>query len=133
MMKYFGFIKEHDDFKHALEFSEMLDSNQISVDEEIINYLMKGKLCVPFMGIIDDLNDEEDDDFIATRGILTDGIWCWPEYIVAYIKKYPSIMLNEEFLNHIKNAESEIVVSEEKILQLEKEFLENSGFVLIDK
>ena len=53
----------------------------------------------------------------------TDGIWLWPQYIIEYIKKYPNIKLDEDFVKHVlRNKEKKIDLSEEECSKIEKEY-----------
>ncbi|WP_430410996.1 hypothetical protein [Kordia sp.] len=137
-MKYFGFIKEHENQRYAKSISELISSNtqENAHRKDVINYLKKGKLCVPLMGFVEDANDPyydtddyNDDDFIGYLSIYTDGKWFWPQYIIAYIEKYPTINIDTKFLNHVlTNISKDIKLSEEEILKLENTFIKKAGF-----
>ena len=105
-MKYFGFIKEHDQGNYAKNISELILSDQQENTHRnmVLEYLKKGELCVALMGFVENANspyfdtdtyDDDDDDFIGYLSIYTDGKWFWPEYIIAYIEKYPNIIIND--------------------------------------
>ena len=138
-MKYFGFIKEHDDEKYADSIKRMImeENTENTYREDVLKYLKKGKLCVPFMGCVEDANnpkfntdDYDDDDFIAYRAVLTDGEWLWPEYIVSYLEKYPTIKINQDFINHVlKNKDKEITLSQEEIMKIENDYYKFIGFI----
>lgn len=131
-MKYFGFIKEHGDYKYATSIEELiLDGNiENSYRLDVLEYLKKGQLCVAWMGFVEDatnpkFNDEDydDNDVMGFTAINTDGKWYWPQYIVNYLEKYPNIKIDAEFINHVlKNRDKEINLSNDEILKLEKEY-----------
>lgn len=82
-------------------------------------------LCVPFMGIAQD----EDDNDIGYIAVDTDGEWLWPEYFVNYLEKYPNFKVEDNFVQYVlQHKDREIVVSEEEISKLEKEFCRIAGF-----
>jgi hypothetical protein len=137
-MKYFGFIKEHENEDYAISIKDLIADKNIENPHktEVLEYLKKGKLCVPFMGCVENANDPnfstdeyDDDDFIAYMAINTDGKWYWPEYIVTYLEKYPTMKIDDEFVDYIiKNKNKEIKLSEEEISKLEKGYLKKAGF-----
>lgn len=131
-MKYFGFVKEHDDHTASKSIHDLIiDGNSINDKRnETLEYLQKGILAVPQMGCVEDAKDPlfgtdnyDDDNFIAYYACYTDGIWLWPQYIIEYIKKYPHIKLDSDFVKHvIKNNNKKINVSEEECSKIEKEY-----------
>ncbi len=132
-MKYFGFIKEHDNEDYSISIKDLINENNTENPYrlEVLEYLKKGELCVAWMGCVENANDSNfqtdeyvDDDFIAFVAIDTDGKWYWPEYIITYLEKYPTIKIDGEFVNYVlKNIDKEIKLSEEEISKLEKEYL----------
>lgn len=73
-MKYFGFIKEHDDYKYSVKIKDLIKekNTQSPYREEVIEYLEKGNLCVAWMGGVEDamsprFNEEnyEDNNFMG--------------------------------------------------------------------
>lgn len=136
-MKYFGFIKEHDNYDYAKPIADFKSDTENPHRQEVIDYLKKGKLCVPFMGCVEnvfdpnfDTEDYEDDTFTAYMAIDTDGTWYWPRYIVAYLELYPKLKIADDFLKHaLKNKDAEITISDEEILKLEKNYYEKAGFM----
>jgi hypothetical protein len=135
-MKYFGFIKEHDNYEYSINIQDLIKEKNTENPhrKEVIEYLEKGKLCVAWMGCVEDamnprFNDEdyEDNDFMGYAAVDTDGEWYWPEYVVNYLKKYPTINIDENFVNYvIKNKNNEIQLSEEEVSSLEKKYLEKA-------
>jgi hypothetical protein len=131
-MKYFGFVKEHDDHTASKSIHDLIiDGNSINDKRnETLEYLQKGILAVPQMGCVEDAKDPlfgtdnyDDDNFIAYYACYTDGIWLWPQYIIEYIKKYPNIKIDSDFVKHIiKNKDKKISVSEEECSKIEKEY-----------
>jgi hypothetical protein len=130
-MKYFGFIKEHhnvDEFKKSIKELIKENTKPHKNKDMVLEYLKRGYPCVPLMGCVEDANDlrnenEEfvDETFIAYLGILTDGKWYWPEYVITYIEKYPHFMLDEEFVKHVKINNGKIPkIKNEKLKALEK-------------
>lgn len=137
-MKYFGFINEHENKNYAKSIKDLIneDNKENLHREEVLKYLKRGVMCVPFMGCVENAFDPnfntdeyDDDEFIAYSAIDTDGEWFWPQYIVNYIEKYPSIKIDPNFLKYIlKNKDREIKLSEAEIYQLENEYLKKAGF-----
>ena len=137
-MKYFGFIKEHDNDKYAVSIKDLIvDGNKENPHrKEVIEYLKKGELCVPFMGCVENANDPnfntdnyDDDYFIAYISISTDGKWYWPDYIITYLEKYPTMRIDKDFINYVlRNKDNEIKLSEEDVLKLEKLYIDKAGF-----
>lgn len=125
-MKFIGFVTEHGDDPFAKKLDFYLSEKKFTPQRDIIiAYLKNGKLCVPFMGIAQD-EDENDIGYIA---VDTDGEWLWPEYLINYLEKYPNFKIEEEFVEHVlKNKDKEIKVTEEEISKLEKEFYKIAGF-----
>lgn len=137
-MKYFGFIKEHHDDAFATSIKELLienngKNNNLNI---VIEYLKRGHLCVPLMGAVDNAaiptfynDDAEDTEFMGYMAVYTDGEWFWPDYIINYLEKYPTIIIDTDFINHvISNKDRKINIAEKELVKLEKEFLKESGF-----
>lgn len=134
-MKYFGFVKEHDEYSISKSIHELvLDGNSVNVHkDEVLKYLQKGVMAVDLMGGCENAKNPlfgtdnyNDDSFIAYFACYTDGIWLWPQYIIEYIKKYPHIKLDIDFVNHvIKNKNNEVKVSEQECSKIEKEYYKN--------
>lgn len=134
-MKYFGFIKEHDDYPISKSIHELIvDKSPINNHkDEVLEYLQKGTMSVFQMGCVEDAKDPLygnddyfDDSFIAYYACYTDGVWLWPQYIIEYIKKYPHIKLDSEFVNYvINNKNKKIEVSEEECSKIEKDYYKN--------
>ena len=136
-MKYFGFIREHGDYKYATSIKDLIvDGNsEDSNRKEILEYLKKGVLCVAWMGFVEDAtnprfkdDDYDDNDVMGYTAVNTDGKWFWPEYIVNYLEKYPTIRIDRDFKNYVlKNKDKDIKLSKDEISKLEKEYLDSSG------
>ncbi len=136
-MKYFGFIKEHDDSEFATSIKDLIiEGNEENSNRlEVLDFLRRGELCVAWMGCVENANDPnfrkdnyDDDDFIAYSAIDTDGKWYWPEYIITYLEKYPTMKIDDKFVDYvIKNKKKEIKLSQDEISKLEKEYLKKTG------
>jgi hypothetical protein len=137
-MKHVGFIKQHEG---SLTFSKDIgyytENTKPHRDrDKIIDYLKKGNLCVPLMGCVENVmdplfntDDYDDPSFIAYIAVVTDGEYFWPEYFVTYLEMYPNFKIDERFAKHaVANIENPPVLSEEKIIELEKEYLLKAGF-----
>ncbi|UHO38124.1 hypothetical protein H5J24_21560 [Chryseobacterium capnotolerans] len=132
-MKYFGFIREHDDYPISEGIHELISSTT-SVDnnkDKVLAYLQRGIMAVPLMGCVENAKDPlfgtdnyNDESFIAYNMIYTDGIWLWPQYIIEYIKKYPHIKLDSEFVQHVLSNKKAIHLTEEDSLKIEKNFFQ---------
>jgi hypothetical protein len=131
-MKYFGFVKEHENNSPSVSIKELVkESSSPQIEKEmILSYLKKGNQCVPLMGCVEDANDPRneddefvDDSFIAYRGVLTDGEWFWPEYVINYIEKYPTFIIDQEFVKHVKKNEGRMPkLTKNELESLEKQF-----------
>jgi hypothetical protein len=126
-MKFVGFIKEFG----TESFAKDLEEYYLNIDventyrQDIIQYIENGVMCVPFMGLVEDADEE----LMGHLAVATDGEWFWPEYFVNYLKKYPNFKVEEEFVQHVlNNRGKKIEISEEQNLRLEKEFYKIAGF-----
>ena len=134
-MKYFGFVKEHDDYPISKSIHDLIvDGNSINNNkDDVLKYLQKGVMAVNLMGCCENAKDPlfgtdnyDDDSFIAYYACYTDGKWLWPQYIIEYMKKYPHIKIDPDFINHvISNKNNEIKISEEECSKIEKKYYEN--------
>lgn len=126
-MKYIGFISGICDYSFSKNLKKYyLSKNDSSPNRDlVIAYLRKGALCVALMGIAED----EDENRMGTISVLTDGEWFWPDYFANYLEKYATIKIDPEFESHVlKNQGKRLVLSEEKVIELEKEFLSHAKF-----
>ncbi|REC48840.1 hypothetical protein [Chryseobacterium pennipullorum] len=132
-MKYFGFIKEHDDYSISKSIQELVSNNSTidSNKDRVLDYLQKGIMVIPLMGFVENAKDPlfgtdnyDDESFVAYNAIYTDGVWLWPQYILEYIKKYPNIKLDPEFVKHAVNNKKNIHITEEESLKIEKNFFQ---------
>lgn len=125
-MKIVAFIKEIDNNKGALPLKSFLkNETEMENREEVLAYLNKGKLCVPFMGIAEDADNE----LMGKIAVYTDGVWYWPEYFNAFLKKYKNFSIDPKFIEHVLNNQyANIELSEKEILELEKAFLDYNDF-----
>ncbi|MBL7725403.1 MAG: hypothetical protein JNK27_14745 [Chitinophagaceae bacterium] len=126
-MKYTGFIAEIDEypFSRPLKQYYLSETSVSSYRELVIAYLKSGVLCVPFMGIAED----EDETRMGAISVLTDGEWFWPAYFTNYLEKYSGLRIDPEFEDHVlKNQGKKLVLSEQKITELEKQFLSHAKF-----
>lgn len=136
-MKYFGFIKENDEYKYAVSIKDLINEKNTEHPhrKEVLEYLKKGILCVAWMGCVENANDPnfntdnyDDDEFIGCAAVDTDGEWFWPEYIVAYLEKYPTMSIDKNFVSYVlKNKKKEIKLSEEEVSELEKLYLSKAN------
>lgn len=118
-MKYVGFIKEHDDYGCAMPLAYYTsESRFLFPKEQTIDYLKEGILCLAVMEIVSDLDGVR----MGSSSVLTDGKWCWPDYLKGYISKYPTFSLPEEFIKDSLQS-GKISLSDEELLEIEKEFL----------
>lgn len=132
-MKYFGFIKEHDDYPISESIHDLI-SDYTHIDgnkDKVLEYLQKGIMGIPLMGCVENAKDPlfetdhyNDKNFVAYYTIYTDGIWLWPQYIIEYIKKYPNIKLNPEFVKQALSNKKTIHITEEEALKIEKNFFQ---------
>ncbi|HRP89538.1 MAG TPA: hypothetical protein PKX92_05820 [Edaphocola sp.] len=132
-MRLFGFIKENDSVEGSISIKDLIQEGGIESPyrKEVIDYLEKGKLCVPWMGCIEDANDPlfdtddyENDDFVAYYAIYTDGHWIWPQYIIEYLKKYPTMKIDTKFIQYVIGRRGkEIEIPDEDVLSMEKKYM----------
>jgi hypothetical protein len=131
-MKYFGFIKEHDNYDFATSIKDLIVDGNIENPHraEVLKYLKNGKLCADHMGFVEDAmnprfkdDDYDDNDIMGYIAVDTDGKWYWPEYIVNYLEKYPTIKINDDFVDYvIRNKDKTIKLSEDEISKLANEY-----------
>ncbi len=97
-----GFIKEYDPIAEAVALDELIN-NPLDIGndiEKIITYLSGGELICGLMGYFIDFKTNEP---IAPMGYYTDGIWVWPSYITYYLRKYPYMSIDLDFISHVKS------------------------------
>ncbi|MGU3374355.1 hypothetical protein [Chryseobacterium sp. M5A1_1a] len=132
-MKYFGFISEHDDYPISKSIHKLIvDGNYTNPHRvNVLKYLQKGIMAIPLMGCIENAKDPlfgtdnyDDENFVAYNAIYTDGVWLWPQYIIEYIKKYPNVKLDPEFVKHVISNKKNIHITEEESLKIEKNFFQ---------
>lgn len=101
-MKLVGFVKEYNNLPEGKSLSEFLNSKSMEATdtEKILNYLNQGVLLLAWMGYFVDIETKE---LIAPDSYFTDGIWVWPSYFPYYIKKYPTVEFDKEFVKYIKD------------------------------
>ena len=99
-MKLIGFIKEYDNLKESIELDTFLNSrSKKAIDiEKAIQYLEKGALVFGWMGYVDDIKTKQP---IAPDAYYTDGVWVWPSYFPYYLKQFPAVYINEDFVDHL--------------------------------
>jgi hypothetical protein len=99
-MKLLGFIKEYDNLKESIDLDEFLNSvSQKAIDfEKAIQYLEKGALVLGWMGYVTDVKTKQ---LIAPDAYYTDGVWVWPTYFPYYLKQFPSVYINEDFVEYL--------------------------------
>jgi hypothetical protein len=115
-MKLTGFITEHNNIREAINLSELIDNSfQPNVNtDKIIKYLNNGVLLLAWMGYF---FDEKSKRTIAPDSYFTDGIWVWPSYFSYYLEKYPSMKIDQEFLNYLEDRRFDFSTSEEFEIQ----------------
>ncbi|MDR0194862.1 MAG: hypothetical protein LBI73_07035 [Myroides sp.] len=100
-MNVVGFLTIHDrGYQGSSDLNDLINEVQNKNEniERVISYLDSG---YDFTGVPLMLYDDDD---IPMFGLsyLTDGKWIWPNYYSYYLKKYPFIKLNKEFVNYIE-------------------------------
>ncbi|HEY1201462.1 MAG TPA: hypothetical protein VGE79_10795, partial [Niastella sp.] len=83
-----------------IELDTFLNSrSQKAIDiEKAIQYLDKGVLFFGWMGFVTDVKTKQ---LIAPDGYYTDGVWIWPSYFPYYLKQFPAVYINEDFVEHL--------------------------------
>lgn len=101
-LKRVGFFKElrHGD-PFGMSIKESIRSNSIENEDKIIAYLDRGITFCVTPGLVSDVLDETR-GIIRNLEILTDGIWVWPSDLSYYVKFY-HVILDVEFIDHMKN------------------------------
>ena len=97
-----GFIKEYNPIAEAVALDELIN-NPLEIDndiEKIITYLSGGELVLSLMTYFRDFKTNQ---LIAPMGYYTDGIWVWPSYITYYLRKYPYMSIDLDFISHVKS------------------------------
>lgn len=103
-MKLIGFIKEYNNLDEGIALDTLLDSKATAINdtEKVLDYLNQGILLLGWMGYFIDVRTKE---LIAPDSYFTDGVWVWPSYFPYYLKKYPSMQVDKEFITYL-NAKS---------------------------
>ena len=123
-MKFLGFIKEIDGYVFAKPLETFIKSQKNKNAASLITHLQNGELCVDLTGIAQDKDDER----MGTLSVFTDGEWYWPDYLSYYLKKYPTLQLEEEFVKYVLETKEKKVLEPTELLNLEKEFLREADF-----
>ncbi len=123
-MKTVGYIKQFNEEDFSKEIEEYLKEDINKDREMLIEYMQKGVLCVPLMGCVEDPLDEVyDEEFIAYMASYTDGVYLWPQYVIEFMKKYPTFHLDQEFVDYVKeNKDKTINPSKELVEKIENEY-----------
>lgn len=108
-MKLTGFIKEHNEFKEAKAFEELLgEASSLDYDvQKVIHYLRSGKLLLAWMGYFFDIKTKKP---IAPDSYYTDGLWVWPAYFPYYLENYPLYSIDPDFLAHMIDKNFELTI-----------------------
>ncbi|MES2279188.1 MAG: hypothetical protein V4592_24365 [Bacteroidota bacterium] len=102
-MKLIGFIKEHDDLPEAKRFDDFFNKTATEEDtirQKIIQYLEGGELVVAWMGYNLHIETQQP---LCPASYLTDGTWVWPNYFIQYLKEYPRMTIDDNFLKYIES------------------------------
>lgn len=107
-LKKVGFYKEQ---PHGDENGDSLINsinNGVYINlSKVLGYLEHGHLLMVAPAVLTDLLSEEQ-KYIGTLTILTDGAWAWPGDLVYYIQHY-GLSLPEDFLHHMENRDWNVV------------------------
>ena len=117
-----GFIKEHNPIPEAVALDELIN-NPLEIDKDIkkiITYLSGGELVLGLMGYFVDFKTNQK---IDPMGYYTDGIWVWPSYIVYYLKKYPYMSIDLDFISHVKSNNFKMRIDKKFKYQKNKEHI----------
>jgi hypothetical protein len=71
--------------------------------ERVVSYLDGGQMVIACLGVVRDPIDDSHLT-IGTPSIVTDGVWAWPEYLSAVVRKY-NVRLPDDFLLHMESNE----------------------------
>lgn len=96
-MKLVGFLSEHNEYLENTSKEYLFDLST-SEKEEIITYLEKGIMFIPFLHWINDMDTKKP---IGPQIIRTDGIYIWPDYFKYYLQTNRAFV-DKGFLEHIK-------------------------------
>jgi hypothetical protein len=66
--------------------------------EKVIRYLQKGALVLGWMGYFSDIKTKK---LIAPDAYYTDGVWVWPVYYPYYLKQFPTLQIDEDFVEYL--------------------------------
>lgn len=125
-MNFVGFIKEHGDDTFAQTQEYYLRNQSVNTNKDtLLEYLKKGFLCVAFMGVAED----KDEEIMGKISVYTDGKWFWPDYLIGYLKKYSNFEIEQGFVTHVlanRNRKQEL--KEKDLEKLEVEFYKICGF-----
>lgn len=99
-MKLVGFLKEYNDMSHALDLDFVINFQSSNDSKKILEYLDNGDYLLGWVGSFQDVNTLE---YFAPDGYLTDGTWIWPTYFPYYLKKYPNMYIDNDFISYLKD------------------------------
>lgn len=88
---------------NAQFFNEMFGTTPLAenIRRQVIDYLTVGKISIlEFMGFTTDLKTGE---IMCPYSYNTDGYFVWPAYLPAHLERYPDFIIDNEFLNFMKN------------------------------
>lgn len=97
ILKRVGFFRELTSVASDLSLRVHAREAEGPWERPLIAYLSAGALFVGSPGPVWDVLDGSGP--IGIAGILTDGIWTWPEVLSYYVQKY-HIVLPAEFIEH---------------------------------
>jgi len=120
-MKTIGFLTLHDKtYNGSKDLKELIETPRAySKREVIIQYLESG---YDFTGVPLMLHDDDDEPMFGLA-YLTDGEWIWPNYFSYYLKKYPNMEIDIEFIKYLEeNNFSFEKPSKEKIREIDSFF-----------
>lgn len=107
-LKKVGFYKE---LPHGDENGDSLINsinNIVYINlSKVLGYLEHGHLLMVAPAVLIDLLSEEQ-KYIGTLTIQTDGVWAWPGDLAYYIQHY-DVSLPEGFLHHMENRGWDVV------------------------
>ena len=100
-MKTIGFLTIHDEsYKGSKDLKTMISTPRAYSNlDKIIQYLESGHYFADPLVFLDD----DEGLPLPDIGYQTDGEWIWPNYFPYYLKKYPNLEIDSDFIKHLND------------------------------
>ncbi|MBS1506506.1 MAG: hypothetical protein JSS79_07670 [Bacteroidetes bacterium] len=124
-MKKIGFLTEK---MEVVIVTKNIDTTTTTHSPELITkiceYLSAGKEVISYMHI----SIDENSNAIGPYCIMTDGVWIWPSYFSYFLKRYPDLKVESEFIDFIKN--NNFKIKQFDLKAVVEEYLKRPGIMI---